>query len=42
MTDRHYSAIEMNGHPTLTEGRRVDFEVGIGTKGPQADSLRPA
>ncbi len=38
----HYSAIDMNGYRTLAEGQRVEFEVGTGAKGPQAESVRPA
>ena len=32
----HYSAIQGNGFKTLKEGKRVEFEVGQGPKGPQA------
>ncbi|GAA3734443.1 cold-shock protein [Leifsonia bigeumensis] len=38
----HYSAIEMGGYKMLEEGQQVVFEVGTGTKGPQAESVRPA
>ncbi len=38
----HYSAIEMNGYRSLAEGQRVEFEVGTGSKGPQAEAVRPA
>jgi len=38
----HYSAIDMTGYRTLAEGQRVEFEVGTGSKGPQAESVRPA
>ena len=38
----HYSAIDMSGYRTLTEGQRVEFEVGTGSKGPQAESVHPA
>ena len=38
----HYSAIDMSGYRTLTEGQRVEFEVGTGAKGPQAESVHPA
>jgi CspA family cold shock protein len=37
----HYSAIDMSGYRTLTEGQRVEFEVGAGSKGPQAESVHP-
>lgn len=32
----HYSEIQSNGFKTLDENARVSFEVGQGTKGPQA------
>ena len=35
----HHSAIEMDGYKTLKEGQRVEFFVGKGNKGPQADSV---
>ena len=38
----HYSAIDMSGYRTLAEGQRVEFEVGTGAKGPQAEAVRPA
>jgi CspA family cold shock protein len=38
----HYSAIDMTGYRTLAEGQRVEFEVGAGSKGPQAEAVRPA
>ncbi|WP_375389720.1 cold-shock protein [uncultured Amnibacterium sp.] len=37
----HYSAIEMNGYRSLAEGQRVEFEVGTGAKGPQAEGVKP-
>jgi CspA family cold shock protein len=37
----HYSAIEMTGYKVLEEGQPVVFEVGVGPKGPQAESVRP-
>ena len=36
----HYSAIDMNGYRSLTEGQRVEFEVGTGDEGP-AGGVRP-
>jgi cold shock protein len=36
----HYSAIDMPGYKTLEEGQAVTFEVGSGTKGPQAEGVR--
>ncbi|GAB3124900.1 cold-shock protein [Glaciibacter psychrotolerans] len=38
----HFSAIEMSGYKVLEEGQQVVFEVGVGAKGPQAESVRPA
>jgi CspA family cold shock protein len=38
----HYSAIEMTGYKVLEEGQHVVFEVGTGSKGPQAEAVRPA
>lgn len=35
----HYSAIQMQGHRTLLEGQRVQFEVGQGPKGPKAENV---
>ena len=37
----HYSAIQDDGYRTLEEGQAVAFEVGQGTKGPQAEQVRP-
>ena len=37
----HYSAIDMSGYRALAEGQRVEFEVGTGQKGPQAEAVRP-
>ena len=37
----HFSAIQMNGFRTLTEGQRVEFEVAAGDKGDQARNVRP-
>lgn len=37
----HYSAIDMDGFRTLTEGERVEFEVKAGRDGrSQADAVR--
>jgi CspA family cold shock protein len=38
----HYSAIDMSGYKVLEEGQQVVFEVGTGSKGPQAEAVRPA
>ena len=36
----HFSAIAGEGFKKLTEGARVEFEVGQGRKGPQATDVR--
>ncbi len=35
----HHSAIQSEGHKTLAEGNRVEFEVGEGPKGPVAENV---
>jgi len=37
----HHSAIQMKGYRSLTEGERVEFEIGQGQKGPQAINVMP-
>ncbi|MGE3286937.1 MAG: cold-shock protein [Pseudonocardia sp.] len=37
----HYSEIQATGFRTLDENQRVEFEIGQGTKGPQAQGVRP-
>ncbi len=37
----HYSEIKGAGFRTLEENQQVEFEVGEGTKGPQAQDVRP-
>lgn len=37
----HYSAIATDGFRSLDEGQRVEFEIGQGQKGPQAEQVRP-
>lgn len=36
----HYTNIEMSGFRVLEEGQTVEFTVGSGQKGPQAESVR--
>ena len=36
----HYSNIDMSGFRVLEEGQAVEFVVGAGAKGPQAESVR--
>lgn len=38
----HWSAIQMDGYRALEEGQRVEFEIGEGQKGQQAESVRIA
>jgi CspA family cold shock protein len=38
----HWSSIQMEGFRALEEGQRVEFELGEGQKGPQAESVRVA
>ena len=35
----HYSEIQSGGFKSLDENARVDFEIGQGTKGPQATGV---
>jgi cold shock protein len=35
----HYSEIQGSGYKSLEENQRVQFEVGQGTKGPQATGV---
>ena len=37
----HYSAIQSDGYRSLDEGQSVEFELGQGQKGPQAEQVRP-
>jgi CspA family cold shock protein len=37
----HFSAIQGNGFRTLAEGQKVQFTVGQGQKGPQAENVVP-
>lgn len=36
----HYSSIEGSGFKTLEENQHVEFEIGEGQKGPQAQAVR--
>ena len=36
----HYSEIQGNGFRSLDENQRVEFEIGQGQKGPQAQAVR--
>jgi CspA family cold shock protein len=35
----HFSAIQGSGYRTLEENQRVEFEIGQGQKGPQAENV---
>ena len=35
----HYSAIKENGFKTLREGERVEFDLKMGPRGPQAENV---
>jgi CspA family cold shock protein len=35
----HYSEIQGSGFKSLDEGQRVEFEIGQGQKGPQAQRV---
>jgi len=37
----HWSAIEMDGYRSLEEGQAVEFTIGQGEKGPQAEAVKP-
>ena len=37
----HFSAIEGSGYKTLEEGQAVEFDVGPGRKGEEAQRVRP-
>jgi CspA family cold shock protein len=37
----HFSAIQGEGFKTLREGQRVEFDIGRGKKGDEAQNVRP-
>jgi CspA family cold shock protein len=37
----HYSQIQGEGYKTLQDGQRVEFDVGQGRKGEEAQNVRP-
>ena len=37
----HFSAISGDGFKSLSEGQKVEFTVGQGQKGPQAENVKP-
>lgn len=37
----HFSNIQTEGYKTLEEGQKVEFDVGQGRKGEEAQNVRP-
>jgi CspA family cold shock protein len=38
----HFSAIASSGYRSLDENQRVTFDITQGSKGPQAENIKPA
>jgi len=38
----HYSAIDMDGYKTLSEGQEVEYDLEDGPRGPKAGKIRRA
>lgn len=38
----HFSAIKMDGYKALEEGQTVEFDLGKGQRGPQAENVTKA
>jgi CspA family cold shock protein len=38
----HFSAIKMDGYKSLEEGQTVEFDLGRGQRGPQAENVTKA
>ena len=36
----HFSAIQSSGYKSLDENQKVQFDLALGPKGPQADTVR--
>ncbi len=36
----HFTAIEMDGYKKLTSGQKIEFDIGEGPKGLQAQNIR--
>ncbi|MDD9375140.1 cold-shock protein [Streptomyces sp. ZAF1911] len=36
----HFSAIQADGYKKLPQGAKVEYEVALGAKGPQAEQVR--
>lgn len=37
----HHSEIKVDGHASLDEGQKVEYEIGEGQKGPCATDVKP-